>query len=164
MEVHGAPKRVASQLETFCERLGHLNVNLFSRKRVTVLPTSLFFFWCMLIKLFDEYFLKHELWECNHNKTLYVSFRSRSYWGNILSKFYHIFERLSSKQPIHVEEQKQQQNRGTRGKGQEGLSSDCLEKSKIKTDLWVTGKPFSKNSPVFTKANKVPDRLKVISI
>lgn len=65
---------------------------------------TFFFLVCACVKLSDEYFLKHELWEFNYNETLYVSFRSCSYLGNVLSNVYHIFEKLSFEQPVSVEQ------------------------------------------------------------
>ena len=52
---------------------------------------------------------------------------------------------------------KKKKNHEPKGKGKNRLNVDCLEKEKITTpDLQVTGKQFSKPSPIFTKDNKVP--------
>lgn len=48
-------------------------------------------------------------------------------------------------------------NHEPKEKGKNRLNVDYLEKEKITTpDLQVTGKQFSKTSPIFTKDNKVP--------
>lgn len=63
----------AFQLEMFCERQRHFNVNLFSCKRIIVRPILLFkfFFGMCLCKIFlIDVFTKKELWGFSHNETV----------------------------------------------------------------------------------------------